>query len=73
MTGQIQHFLGPADAIEAEYGYAAPFGGAFSVLTLLNGEFLEIDAFATLESAKAAFEWGQHTTDGDLTVSYYRV
>lgn len=69
----IEHFLGPADAIEAEYGYAAPFGGAICVLTLLNGEFLEIADFATVESAKAAYEWGQHTTDGDHAVSYHRV
>lgn len=69
----IEHFLGPADAIEAEYGYTAPFGGAICVLTLLNGEFLEIADFATVAAAKAAYEWGQHATDGDLTVSYHRV
>ena len=69
----IEHFLGPADAIEAEYGYTAPFGGAVCVLTLLNGEFLEIADFATVGGAKAAYEWGQHTSDGDLAVSYHRV
>ena len=69
----IEYFLGPADAIEAEYGYTAPFGGAFCILTLLNGKFLEIEDFVTVAAAKAAYEWGQHATDGDLTVSYHRV
>ena len=69
----IEHILGDADGIEAEYGYAAPFGGAVCVLTLLNGEFLEIADYATVEAAKAAYEWGQHTHDGEATVSYHRI
>jgi hypothetical protein len=69
----IEHILGDADVIEAEYGYAAPFGGAVCVLTLLNGDFLEIEDFATIEAAKDAYEWGYHTHDGEATVSYHRI